>query len=122
MDPQEKEYYLCLEKHGVVLEKDREQLRVNKNKGIFDAETEKKAQEQCADLLPSREEVAAAAKEEAERLAACMREQGVKDYPEPDPKTGAVEFSRDVKSDPAFRRASMTCQERIAEEGGAARR
>ncbi|MFI2352014.1 hypothetical protein ACH492_34440 [Streptomyces sp. NPDC019443] len=109
MDPQEKEYYLCLEKHGVVLDKEGGRLRVDKDN--YDAKAEKKAQEQCADLLPAREEREAAAKRDAQRMADCMREQGVKDYPDPDPETGEVEFTREMKSDPAFKHASVVCVE-----------
>ncbi|GGJ43157.1 hypothetical protein GCM10010121_062960 [Streptomyces brasiliensis] len=92
---QEQAYYRCLEENGVVLEKrDDGQLRADKD--VDQAATESSAQQKCVDLLPDPVPASPAPAEAvaaAQKFSACVRENGFPGYPDPDPKSGQVEWS-----------------------------
>ncbi|MGW1158179.1 hypothetical protein ACWD5Q_17685 [Streptomyces sp. NPDC002513] len=94
---QERAYYGCLEKHGVVLEKrDDGQLRVDKDKNEDTSLTG--AEAKCADLLPDHVSASPAPSEAvaaARNFSACVRKNGFPDYPDPDPKSGQVDLPAD---------------------------
>lgn len=75
------------------------------------------AYERCRPLLPTAGEVVKVAPEEIEarrRLAACVREQGVPEYPDPDPVTGVSPVSDELavrlKGDPRLAAAVQACR------------
>ncbi|MFE1909526.1 hypothetical protein ACFW96_38590, partial [Streptomyces gardneri] len=84
-------YYRCLEKQGIVLQElDNSQLRVDKNAAENDEATQTRAQTACQDLLPKAGTEAPTAEQlaKAREFSACVRAQGIKDYPDPAPTTG----------------------------------
>ncbi|MCO8273987.1 hypothetical protein M1L60_25640 [Actinoplanes sp. TRM 88003] len=73
--------------------------------GSPELKTMEKADEKCRDLIPAGaagepQKVSAEDLEKARALSKCMRENGLPDFPDPDPETGAVALSEktvDVK-------------------------
>lgn len=114
--PQEITYYRCLEDHGIPLARTSDGvLRVEKGKDNNAAIMA--AEKKCAALMPP-PAVRRAGKEEmarAMKLSACLREHGVKDYPDPGPD-GEAELSSELihrmKTDVDYREADRVCDPR----------
>ena len=72
------------------------------------------AMEKCREFLPSGGEVAKLSPEDIAKmrdLARCMRENGVPDFPDPDPATGALRMEeKPAGGDAAMRRAAEKCK------------
>lgn len=103
-------YYGCLEDQGVVMEsRDDGQLRVDKDRNKDEALVT--AEKQCASLAPDPEPAAAEDLATAKKFSACMREKGIKDYPDPDPETGEIRYGAEAahKGDPDFVSAAQAC-------------
>jgi len=107
-------YYGCLEDAGLVLQTTGEgQLRLDKDKNSAAAVTE--AETKCADLQPAPGEVTVSAEDlaAAQELSDCVQGKGIKDYPDPDPKTGELpitdELAAEIKSDPDILAALAEC-------------
>ncbi|MEU8627653.1 hypothetical protein [Streptomyces sp. NPDC048669] len=109
-------YYRCLEDQGIALETTNDgMLRVRKGKDNNAAILA--AEKKCAGLQPS--PATASATEEdmvrARKLSACLREHGVKDYPDPGPGGDAplsAELAHAMKTDPDYRKANRACDPR----------
>lgn len=114
--PTQKEvtYFRCLEKQGIVLEElEDSRLRVDKDDPANDGAKQMRAQEACKGLLP-KEEAPEATEEQlaaAREFSACVRAQGIKDYPDPDPKTGDTPLSEKIGNGDkeALRAAQRAC-------------
>ncbi|NRQ31642.1 hypothetical protein HII36_07275 [Nonomuraea sp. NN258] len=74
-------------------------------------ETMKKAQEACKQYAPSGEggPGGAANAEKMRALAKCMRDNGVAEFPDPEPN-GGMRINRNVGEDPDFPEAQKKCQ------------
>lgn len=109
-------YYTCLKGQGIPLETtDRGALRVEKGKGNIAAILT--AEKKCVDLLPSPSMVPATKEEmaRARKLSACLREHGVKGYPDPAPNGDfplSNELSYQMKTNPDYRAAREVCDPR----------
>lgn len=82
-------FYACMEQHGLALSRGEDgALHVADKENPAHAA----AEAACAPLLPSRPPVQAGPRElaAARQSSACMREQGIAWYPDPDPVTGEV--------------------------------
>ncbi|MFF4759616.1 hypothetical protein [Streptomyces sp. NPDC001292] len=92
---QERAYYRCLEKNGLILEaRDDGQLRVDKDKN--DDASMTSAEAKCVDLLPdvaSPAPAPSAVVAKSRKFSACVRENGFPEYPDPDPTTAEVDVS-----------------------------
>lgn len=82
------------------------------------------ALEKCRGLLPNGGEPPKLSPEDIEKMRAmarCMRHNGVPDFPDPDPATGALMFRAGAKEDPeAVRKASEACRHLGPDRVGAA--
>lgn len=109
-------YYTCLKGEGLSLETtDSGALRVEKGSGNDAAMLT--AEKKCVALLPSPSMVPATKEDmaRARKLTACLREHGVKDYPDPDPNGDfplSNELSYRMKTDPGYRAARDICDPR----------
>ncbi|MFG3341623.1 hypothetical protein [Glycomyces sp. NPDC048151] len=120
-------YSACMRENGVPdfpdPEQDGEGVRLGLPQGI-DPESEefKAAEEACEDLQPGPEEGATIDPEIYEALldyAACMRENGVPDFPDPQPN-GGIMMNGDMGFDPEseeFQAADEACAELRPERG-----
>ncbi|MET9518409.1 hypothetical protein [Streptomyces sp. NPDC002994] len=107
-------YFDCLKDNGLTLETtDGGELRVEKGTNS-DAKTIA-AEKKCVDLRPA-PTVSALPKDQlakARELSACIREKGIKNYPDPD-KNGNVQLSaelaKSLKANPDFPKAEQECQ------------
>ncbi|MFF5281937.1 hypothetical protein [Streptomyces sp. NPDC013171] len=105
-------YYDCLGAQGLKLQDTGGgQKRVDKDANKPDAIAA--AERACAAKLPARGKADPARLEAAEKLSACMRKEGVADYPDPDPATGEVALAgalaERVKGDPKVIEALKAC-------------
>ncbi|MFE3073194.1 hypothetical protein [Streptomyces sp. NPDC059247] len=105
-------YYDCLGAQGIRLQRSEGgEKRVDKDANT--AEALASAEKACAAKQPGRPKPAASRLEAAGKTAACMREKGVTDYPDPDPATGEIPltgaFADKVKSDPKVIAALKAC-------------
>lgn len=111
---EETTYFRCLEKQGLVLEElEDSRLRVDKDAPANSTEKQLRAQESCRDLIP-KEEAPEATEEQlakAREFSACVRAQGITDYPDPDPKTGETRISEKTGNGDreALRAAQRAC-------------
>ncbi|WP_326658691.1 hypothetical protein [Streptomyces sp. NBC_00385] len=109
-------YYTCLKGEGIPLETtDGGALRVEKGKGNDAAILT--AEKKCVGLLPSPSMVPASKEDmaRARELSACLREHGVKDYPDPAPNGDfplSNELSYQMKTNPDYREARQICDPR----------
>lgn len=106
-------YYECLSEQGLVLEdRDDGKYRLDKDQNS-DAEI-KAGEKQCADLQPEQQPVSDATLEKARAFSACMRENGVPDFPDPNPTTGDLDVDaeklKDLKYDAAVQAAKEKCR------------
>ncbi|MFC9393218.1 hypothetical protein ACFTWS_08655 [Streptomyces sp. NPDC057027] len=105
-------YYDCLGAQGLKLQDTGGgQKRVDKDGNKPDAIAA--AERTCAAKLPARGQVDPARLEAAKKLSACMRKEGIADYPDPDPATGEVALDGDLgakmKGDPKVVEALKAC-------------
>lgn len=115
----EQEYAQCLRDAGVTLLQDADgppQI----DKEATPMSTLQAATEECRLLAPvatAPEPVSAADLEQRRLFSACLRENGVPDYPDPDPQTGEAdlgeELARRLKTDAAFAQAQETCRDTL---------
>ncbi|MGY5060888.1 hypothetical protein ACWDFR_43735 [Streptomyces sp. 900105755] len=99
-DAQEVAYYRCLEKQGMALEvTDSGHLRVDKDKAAAaGAAKQQAAEDKCRSKLPGSTQPKASADvvEAARKITACFRENGVPEYPDPDPRTAEIKLSDEL--------------------------
>ncbi|MFF0478368.1 hypothetical protein [Streptomyces sp. NPDC004284] len=104
-------YYDCLGAQGIELQDGGGEKRVDKDANTSEAIGA--AEKACKALLPGKEPVDPARLAEAGKFAACMREKGVADYPDPDPATGETPMKGDLgarlKGDPEAIEALKAC-------------
>ncbi|MBT2411911.1 hypothetical protein J7I94_15265 [Streptomyces sp. ISL-12] len=105
------EYAECLRENGLDVEDPGEGggLRIT---GRAQKEVLDKAMEACRDLNPMQgnETANAEAEERMREQAACMRKNGVEEFPDPEPGKG-IRIGRSVVEDPDFEAAEKACQE-----------
>lgn len=107
-------YYRCLEDHGIPLDTtDDGVLRVakgkNNNAAILAAEQE------CVDLVPVLPSPDKEDMKRARTLSACLREHGVRGYPDPGPDGDpglSNEMAHAMKTNPEYRKANRICDPR----------
>ncbi|MFF8375153.1 hypothetical protein ACF07V_03330 [Streptomyces sp. NPDC015661] len=110
-------YYDCLGAQGLKLQDTAGgEKRVDKDANKPDAIVA--AEKACVAKLPARGPVDPARLEAAKKLSACMREEGIADYPDPDPATGEVALDGDLgarmKGDPKVIEALKACGPKAA--------
>ncbi|MEU4657681.1 hypothetical protein AB0G32_27745 [Streptomyces sp. NPDC023723] len=104
-------YAECLREHGLDVEDPGEgggvRITGRVKKDVMD-----KAMEACRDLNPmeGNETANAEAEERMREQAACMRKNGVEDFPDPDPGKG-LRINKEVLDDPDFEKAEGACEE-----------
>lgn len=80
------------------------------------------AEEACKDLLPDGAQMPEGAKEANIKYSACMRENGVKDFPDPNPDGGLVVGASPGGSldpnNPTFQAAHEACKDLLPDGGG----
>ncbi|MGW8768474.1 hypothetical protein ACWGN5_39040 [Streptomyces sp. NPDC055815] len=105
-------YYDCLGAQGLTLQdtgsgEKRVDKDANKPEAIAAAE------KACAGKQPGKGQVDPARLDTARQLSACMRKEGIADYPDPDPATGEAPLDGDLgkrmKSDPKVIEALKAC-------------
>ncbi|MCX4788570.1 MULTISPECIES: hypothetical protein [unclassified Streptomyces] len=114
----EKAYYTCLKDHGLTLETtDGGALRVEKGKDSSAAILA--AEKKCAHLVPAQQAPPKEQMELERKMSACLREHGVKGYPDPAPDGNtwpSDELIEEMKTNPDYRKAQRECDPRS--EGG----
>jgi hypothetical protein len=124
---QQEVFFRCLEEQGIPMERGEDgYLRVVES-GSTAAERQA-ANEVCGELIhfppddPPTEEEQAKTLAMAQLKSACMRAEGIIDYPDPDPRTLQPELSREqmerYRSDPDYARAESHCTDRVRQEFG----
>ncbi|WP_152362636.1 hypothetical protein [Microlunatus speluncae] len=113
------DYVECLREHGLEVDDPgpdgRLKLRVQGQNG-----QSKEAMEACRDLAPQMDKNNPKAKEQAERsrqFAACMRENGVEKFPDPDPNSPGIQINKDLADDPDFEAAQVACRDLLGALG-----
>ncbi|MFI6898564.1 hypothetical protein ACIBM4_31060 [Streptomyces sp. NPDC050256] len=114
-------YYRCMEDQGIPLDTTEDgSLRIEKGTGSEAVALA--AEKKCAPLRPSPPAMVPATKEDmarARELSACLREHGVKDYPDPGPDGEfglSDEMAYAMKTNPEYREANRVCDPRPAGE------
>ncbi|MFE9769964.1 hypothetical protein ACFYPC_36490 [Streptomyces sp. NPDC005808] len=115
---QAQKYANCLKDAGVTMTQGADgTLEVDKAK--TPQATILQASEKCRTLQPDAvatdvPQISAEDLEKRRQYAACIREHGVKDYPDPDPRTGESvlddELARQLKTDDTFQAALTECR------------
>ncbi|MEU8138935.1 hypothetical protein [Streptodolium elevatio] len=86
------------------------QLQIDRSK--TDKAMVAEAQENCRPFSPPQSGAGSGGQDNAsgQQFAACMRENGVEEFPDPDPNQRGVRMSAEVQQDPDFQSAVATCQ------------
>ncbi|MER5204997.1 hypothetical protein [Streptomyces sp. NPDC002825] len=109
-------YYDCLDAQGLKLQDTGGEKRVDKDANKPEAIAA--AEKACAGKQPGKGQVDPARLEAAKKLSACMRKEGIADYPDPDPATGEVALDGDLgarmKGDPKVVEALKACGPKAA--------
>ncbi|MFJ8080759.1 hypothetical protein ACIQ6Y_08985 [Streptomyces sp. NPDC096205] len=123
-EEQAQKYARCLRDQGVVMKETAEGApEIDKEK--TSVEKIMSATEKCRALQPAASAPPRLPAEDIEkrgRYAACLREHGLPDYPDPDPRTGETELDEDlarrIKTDPEARKALEACRNLLPRSGG----
>ncbi|WP_326719808.1 hypothetical protein OHT59_10080 [Streptomyces sp. NBC_00243] len=119
LDDQGVKFAQCLREHGVDVE-DPEPGKGLRITGKLPKGEVDKAMEACRKYDPMQNGAASADPEMEERvrkLAQCMRDNGVEEFPDPEPGTGGLQINQDVAEDPDFAKAQKAC-DKYAPDGG----
>ncbi|MFI6597231.1 hypothetical protein ACIBHX_13310 [Nonomuraea sp. NPDC050536] len=107
-------YAQCMREHGVQMDDPQPgkgiQLKLD---GKTPKETVDKAMEACRQYSPMNDQSpadAAKSEEKQRKFAACMRQNGVEAFPDPQPGQKGVMISGQVAEDPDFKTAQEKCQ------------
>ncbi|MFF7249256.1 hypothetical protein ACFZBU_35730 [Embleya sp. NPDC008237] len=107
-------YAECMRKNGVSMEDPLPGQGVTlKLDGSVPKETVTKAEEACRTLAPQGQAGPggdAESEERGRKFAACMRENGVQDFPDPEPGQRGVRMERGTQEDPEFEAAIEKCR------------
>ncbi|MFC7546459.1 hypothetical protein [Plantactinospora sp. GCM10030261] len=105
-DPAERQrqYLACLRSHGVQVA-DPEQ---GKNVELEDRPQDKAAAQNCRQYLPTNAGGGTADLGPLRAYAACMRDRGLTDFPDPDPERG-LQLPKSLLNDPAYQAADQEC-------------
>ena len=102
----------CMREHGIPVEdpQEGEAIRVELKRG--QEETMRKAQEACRQYAPGANGGRPNPQmlEKARQYAKCMRDNGVEDFPDPDPNEPGIRINSKQGDDPDFPRAQEKCQ------------
>ncbi|MCT2585416.1 hypothetical protein [Actinophytocola gossypii] len=114
----------CMRENGVPMDDPEPGKGVQlKLDGSVPRETVDAAMEACREYSPQQNGGGDPRMEERSRVfAQCMRDNGVEEFPDPEPGQGGIRIDRGVAQDPDFDAAQRTCQEVLAgpgAEGGA---
>ncbi|MBY8871338.1 hypothetical protein K7640_05715 [Micromonospora sp. PLK6-60] len=112
-------YRDCLTQHGVtLLDTPTAEGLPQVDKANTDPKVVGEAQAQCRQFVPSGGDATRPSAQDLEtsrRYAACLRQHGVPDYPDPDPVTGDPRIDDDLgarlKADPKMATATQACAE-----------
>ncbi|MFF9849705.1 hypothetical protein [Streptomyces litmocidini] len=114
-------YYDCLGARGLALQ-DGEGGEKRVDKDANKPEAIAAAEKACAAKQPGKGQADPAKREAARKLSACMRKEGVADYPDPDPVTGEVALDgalgERMKGDPEVIAALKACGPKAAGADG----
>jgi hypothetical protein len=111
------DYVECLREHGLEVDDPGPDGRLKLKAQGKNAE---KAMEACRDLAPQMDKNNPKAKEQAEsarQFAACMRENGVEKFPDPDPNEPGIRINKDLADDPDFEAAQEACRDLLGALG-----
>jgi hypothetical protein len=120
-------YSECMRKNGVPEFPDpvdgRLMLKAQKGSGLDPSSPEfQQAQQACRSLAPSGNAKggpqSAEVQEQAQRFSACMRENGVPDFPDPDVSGGGIKITGVNPESPQFQSALEACRD-LQPGGGA---
>lgn len=111
----------CMRKNGIDMPDpqpgERPMMQLKGDRGKVEA-----AMKECRKLLPNGGEFKPGAEdlESMRQMAKCMRENGVEEFPDPDPNGGGIRIQRGSgidPDDPEFRAAQEKCREFMPEGG-----
>lgn len=109
-------YAQCMREHGVDMddpEPGQKGVRFTAGPGT-DQSTVDKAMEACRKYSPQANQSPGQAKkqlENARKFAACMRKNGVEEFPDPSPDQPGVRVDKKIADDPDFESAQKACQD-----------
>lgn len=123
-EEQAQKWAACMRARGVVMKESSEGVpEVDKEKTSI--EKVMSATEKCRTLQPAASAPPRLSPEDIDKrgeYAACLRENGLPAYPDPDPQTGESELSEDlarrIKTDPKARKALEACRDLLPRSGG----
>ncbi|MCX5561789.1 hypothetical protein [Streptomyces sp. NBC_00038] len=118
-DDQGVKFAQCLREHGVDVE-DPEPGKGLRITGKLPKGEVDKAMEACRKYDPMQNGEASADPEMEERvrkLAQCMRDNGVEEFPDPEPG-GGIQINQDIAEDPDFAKAQKTCDKYAPDGAG----
>jgi hypothetical protein len=127
-DPQERarQFVACMRANGVEIDESSGAGRGGRIAVPTGAPEVETAMEKCRIYLPDGGEPGQLSPDDIERhrlYAKCMRENGVPEYPDPNPATGVTELGSDLsqkmKNDPSFLAASEACRSVLGSPGAA---
>ncbi len=128
-DPDERarQFVACMRANGIVLDESAGAARGGRIILPSGSGNASAAMEKCRIYLPDGGEPSRLSPEDIERArlyAKCMRDNGVPDYPDPDPATGETKLTEalgaKLKSDPKLGPAADACRNLAVQPGGAA--
>ncbi|NUR74043.1 MAG: hypothetical protein HOU81_24790 [Hamadaea sp.] len=108
------QFQQCMRDHGVEVQTEEDKGGVAIQASPGQKQKALAATEACRMYLPGGADKPRMAPEDIERLrqfAQCMRDHGILDWPDPDPETGAVQFTdaAAIKRDPKLPEAMRAC-------------
>ncbi|CAL9426960.1 hypothetical protein [Streptomyces sp. enrichment culture] len=123
-EEQAQKWAACMRGQGVVMKENSEGVaEVDKEKTSI--EKIESGTEKCRSLQPAASAPPRLAPEDLDRrgaYAACLRENGLPAYPDPDPETGESQLSEDlarrIKTDPQAQKALEACRNLLPRSGG----
>ncbi|MDA0564785.1 hypothetical protein LG943_10685 [Streptomonospora sp. S1-112] len=125
MDPDEMAvaFAECMREHGVPMEDPEPgegvRIQMGPDSGV-DQETMDAAMRECEEYRMGGDAMGGPdpeMQEAAQAFAECMREEGVEDYPDPDPDMPGIKITPELKADPELEAAMETCREHLPNGG-----
>ena len=121
-----RQFVQCMRDNGVdmpdISADDQGRIRIDRSQlGDIDREKMQAAMQECRSLMPNggaRPQLSAEDQEKLREFAQCMRDNGVPDFPDPDPNAGGFAIlggpgGRLDPDNPAVRQAMDTCQDKM---------
>ncbi|MBA9003974.1 hypothetical protein [Thermomonospora cellulosilytica] len=114
-DERNLKFVQCLREHGLKVDDPEPgkgvMLKFGPNSGV-DRATVEKAMQACRRYAPQQMQSANPQQQEnARKYAACMRENGVEAFPDPEPGQMGIRITPEVGEDPDFEKAQQACRD-----------